>query len=77
MELLIKHRTKTKVFEKMIDWLETHEGKHPKFSRRVNGKRLSRAEMSEEELYEARLNSKWNLSEEKKTLDLWEECLEF
>lgn len=69
MELLIKHKTKTKIFEKMIDWLEKHEGKHPKFSRRVNGKRLNRPEMSEEELYEARLNSNWNLSDEKKILE--------
>lgn len=69
MQLARQRGIKTKFFEKMIEWLETHDGRPPRFSKRVDGRRLNRKEMSEDEVYEARLNSNWNLSKERKILE--------
>lgn len=69
MEMVRSRGIKTKYFKEMISWLETHDGKAPKFSKRVNGRRLNRSEMTEEEKKEARLNSKWASSDEKKILE--------
>lgn len=58
-------------YEKIIEWLDAHDGRMPrqKFSR--NGKivRLSKKEMTPEECYERNLGAKWYDCKEKKILD--------
>ena len=55
--------------EELIKWLEEHDGKMPRAAIYNEGRKLTRAEMTEKELEETRLYGKWNKCQEKKVLD--------
>ena len=59
------------VYEKFIEWLETHDGKIPRQLFPRNGKivRLTKKEMTKEELEEKNLRATWEICKEKKILD--------
>ena len=62
-ELIVVEKT---VYEKVIEWLESHEGKLPRNNIR---KKLTAAEMTPEQKEEVNLCQRWYKSEEKKKLD--------
>lgn len=60
----IKIYAKKTTYEKMKEWLTTHEGKTPRKNIRKNGKTLTVYEMTEEEKEEVNLNQRWKASKE-------------
>ena len=56
------------VYEEVIEWLETHDGKMPRSKIIVDGKILKAEEMTEEQKYERNLMGNWNASLEYKAL---------
>ena len=56
-------------YEEIIEWLETHDGKMPKFNFYVNGTRLKTEEMTEEQKYEKNLMQRWSRTPECKALE--------
>lgn len=59
------------VYEKIIEWLENHDGKIPRqiFSRNGKSVRLTKKEMTKEEIEEKNLRATWENCKEKKILD--------
>lgn len=68
MELFREIPKKVSIFSTIGDWLDSHNGNMPKSTVRKDGRRLSRAEMSKEELEEVRLHQKWITSKERDVL---------
>ena len=60
------------VYEQVIEWIETHDGIAPRGTIRKNSKALRKDELTEEQLEEKRLYSRWFESKEKKVLDEYE-----
>ncbi len=56
------------IYEQLLEWLETHNGKMPSGQVRKNGILLSISEMSKEEIKQVRLYSAWRRSDERKIL---------
>ena len=61
-------KNKKTLYEGIIEWLESHEGRMPRSEIRQKGKKLEKDEMTEEELYEIKLYGRWGRSEEDKIL---------
>ena len=62
---------KESAYEEILKWLEAHDGDMPRGSIKINGKTLSKDEMTQEQLNERRLYARWRKSPERKAL---EEC---
>ena len=60
---------KKTTYEKVIEFLETHDGKLPRSQIRKDTKQLLREEMSQQEQYEVNLYYRWGRTEEKKILE--------
>ena len=61
-------KNKKTLYEGIIEWLESHEGRMPRSEIRQKGKILEKDEMTEEENYEIKLYRRWGRSEEDKIL---------
>lgn len=59
---------KKPVYEEVIEWIETHEGKMPRGSISKNGKRLMTEEMTDQERAERNLYARWLKTKEYKIL---------
>ena len=57
------------IYEQVIEFLETHDGRIMRTGFKVNGKQLNRDEMTSEQLEEKNLYARWNYSQEKKILE--------
>ena len=55
-------------YEEIIEWLETHDGEMPKSEFRPDGKRLTRKDMTEEQINEINLYARWQKALERKAL---------
>ena len=56
-------------YEKIVDWLKTHNSTLPRIGIFEKGRKLSRKQLSEEELYEVRLRSSWEKTKEKEAVE--------
>ena len=72
IETLRKYRLgleKNNVYEEIIEWLKTHNGKLPQIGFWAEGKQKSVAQLTEEEHRQMKLYCRWIKSEERKKLD--------
>lgn len=60
------------VYDEIIEWLDTHKLNIPRETIKLNEKELKTDEMTEEEIYEVNLYTRWCRSKEKKILDKYE-----
>ena len=65
-------RKKT-TYEKVIDFLEKNDGRMMSSEIKENGRALRRSEMTEEQIEEINLHSRWNYSNERKILEKYKE----
>lgn len=58
------------VYEQLLEWLETHEGRMPRSNIRKNGKILQNKELTKEEQYEVSLYHRWRKTQECKVVEI-------
>ena len=56
-------------YEEIIEWLDTHDGQMPSSSITVNGRTLTVEEMTDDQIYQKNLYSRWGRTKEKRALD--------
>jgi superfamily II DNA or RNA helicase/predicted transcriptional regulator len=68
LKILQESTIKENVYEKIIEWLETHDGKMPQSNFKVEGKTKRTNQLTEEERVERNLYARWKNSKEFKIL---------
>ena len=56
-------------YEEIIEWLDTHDGQMPSSSITVNRRTLTVEEMTDDQIYQKNLYSRWGRTKEKRALD--------